>query len=98
LTPPSSQEPDTWLSQPNVVLSDQLEYKPNWLFGNYIFKIQLFHQNYTDAAASSEKVVQITALPYGILIILVAIPVCFWLIALAKIWFDKLISANIPTN
>lgn len=91
-------DPNSWLNQPNLILENSLIYKPGWLFGNYVFKIQVFKQNFTDAPAKSEKIVQITALPFGILAIILAIPICFWLISLTKNWFAKTIAKSLPNQ
>jgi|GEM_PF-4766339 len=87
-------DPESWLNQPNVQISSNIIYKPNWLFGNYTLKIQLFHQDYAEAQTSSEKIVQITALPYGILAIIIAIPICFGLFLKSKNIFGKYIASK----
>jgi len=82
---------DAWLTRSNVKIENSMVYKPNWLFGNYTLKIQLFHQDYTDIQPYSEKIVQITALPYGILAIIIVIPVCFGLFLRYKSKFGSYI-------
>lgn len=98
ITSDPSANPDTWFTLPNLVLSNNLNFKPRWLFGNYIFKIQLFKQNYSETQAKSEKTVQITALPFGIVAIIFAIPICFWLMNFAKAWFAKTMIKSISNN
>lgn len=74
-------EPSTWFSQPNLQPVNHLEYKPSWLLGNYLLKLELYQQDYTPNQPRWQRVIQITAFPFGLVAFCLAIPLCYGLVS-----------------
>jgi hypothetical protein len=70
-------EPSTWLSQPNLQPGTHLVYQPTWLLGNYLLKIELYQNDYTLNQPRWQRVIQITAFPFGLMAFCLGLPLCY---------------------
>ncbi len=73
-------EPSAWFSQPNLQPINHLQYQPSWLLGNYLLKLELYQHDYTPNQPRWQRIIQITAFPFGLVAFCLAVPLCYGLV------------------